>query len=364
MKDYYQVLEVDKSASLEEIKRAYRKLAHKYHPDKKGGNEKKFKEINEAYQVLGNKEKRAQYDRFGRVFEGGREGGFDQGFRTEDFWGGPGKGFGFDFGSFDLEDLIDDFFSFTQESRKKDLRQGQDMEIGIKIELEDVLTDIKKKINIFKKIICLRCKGLGGEPGSSVKECFSCRGVGWVPQMKKTFLGTITRDIICPECNGEGRIPEKPCNVCRGEGRINGEELIELEIPKGVDSGQVLKFTGKGDAGRRGGKSGNLYVRIFVQPHSLFQRKGDDLYLTLLIPFSQLILGGKIEIPFLGRRKGVLEIPAGASLKKIFKISQEGIPHFSDHGKGNLYIQLEMKIPKNLTKKQKELLEKLKEEGM
>jgi len=362
MKDYYQILGVNRNASLEEIKKAYRKLAHKYHPDKKGGDEKKFKEINEAYQVLGNKEKRTQYDKFGRVFEGAEREGFVPGFGfgAEDFW----TKFGFDFGSFDLESLFDEFFSFTREGVKKDLRQGQNIEIEMKINLEDVLTGIKRKINLFKKIICPRCNGRGGEPGSRVKECFSCRGVGWVPQMKKTFLGTITRDIICPECKGEGKIPEKPCNVCRGEGRIEGKELIEIEIPKGVDSGQVLKFFGKGDAGRRGGKSGNLYVRIFIEPHFLFQRKGDDLYLALPVSFSQLILGAKIEIPFLGKRKGCLEIPAGTSLKKIFKIPNEGLPHFSGWGKGDLYIQLEIKIPKHLTKRQKELLEKLREEGI
>lgn len=357
MKDYYQILGVDKNASFDEIKRAYHRLAHKYHPDKVGGNVKKFKEINEAYQVLGNKEKRAQYDRFGYVSD-------DKTFRTEDFWTHFGKGAGFEFDSFGFEDLFSEFFGFKKTERKKDLRRGENIEIEMEIDLEDVFIGNKKKINLAKKIICPRCNGFGGEPHTHIKECFSCRGMGWVSQMKKTFLGTFTREIICPECKGEGRMPEKLCNVCHGEGRIDGREIVEIVIPRGVDKGQVIKFSEKGNAGRRGGRAGDLYLYISIRSHPLFQRKGDDLYLKISVSFSQLVLGDRISIPFIENKKGILEIPPGSSLEKTFKISHEGLPRFNGTKRGDLYVQLEMKIPKHLTKTQKELLKRLKEEGI
>jgi molecular chaperone DnaJ len=362
MADYYKVLGVDKSASQEEIKKAYRKLAHKYHPDK-GGDEKKFKEINEAYQVLSNKEKREQYDKFGRVFEGQR--------------GGPGQGFGFDFGNFwqaqgqnqgfefDLSDLFDDFFGFSQrKAGKKNINRGQNIEIEVQLNLEDILKPFKKTVYLDKYVVCSRCEGSGGEPGSNVKECFSCRGTGEVQQIKKTIFGTMTRYIICPECQGEGKIPEKPCNVCKGEGRIEERKGIELIIPAGVDTGQTLKFSGKGDAGRRGGKPGDLYVKIYIKPHSLFRRKGDDLYFSKEISFSQAVLGDEIEIPTLEGKKLLLKVPSGTESGKIFQISKKGIPHFSHFGRGNIYVELKIKTPKKLTKKQKELLENLKKEGI
>jgi len=367
MKDYYQILGVTRDASAEEIKKAYRELAHKYHPDK-GGDEKKFKEIAEAYQVLGNKEKRTQYDRFGRVFEGGQ--GFGQGFGGFDF-GSFSQGFGkegFDKEGFsfdiDIEDLLDDFFGLGKRGKRKDIHQGRDIEVEMEIDLKDTLESLKKKITISKKMVCQRCHGSGAEPGSSIKECFTCRGQGEVQQMKKTFLGTITRYVICPECKGEGKIPEKTCNVCQGEGRIEGKEQIEVDIPAGVDSGQTIKFPGKGEAGRRGRKAGDLYVRIFVRPHHLFKRKGDDLYFSLPISLSQAALGDEIEVPTLEGKKILMKIPSGIESGKIFRISKEGIPHFSGWGRGNLYIKLEIRIPKKLTKKQKELLEKLKREGL
>ncbi len=371
MKDYYQILGVDRNASTEEIKKAYRKLAHKYHPDK-GGDEKKFKEIAEAYQVLSNKEKRAQYDKFGRVFEGGQGfGGFNQGF------GGFGKDFGgFDFGNFGrggkegfgfglgIEDLIDEFFGLGRKSRKRDVNQGEDIELQIEIDLKDTLQNLKKKVTISKKVVCPRCHGSGGEPGTRVKECFACRGKGEVQQIRKTFLGTVTRYVICPECKGEGKIPEKLCNVCQGEGRIDGKEQIEINIPPGMDSGQTIKISGRGEAGRRGKKAGDLYVRVFVRPHSLFKRKGDDLYISLPISLSQASLGDEIEVPTLEGKRLLMKVPAGTESGRTFRISGKGIPHFSGWGKGDLYVKLEIKLPKKLTKKQKELLEKLKEEGL
>ncbi|MDI6602768.1 MAG: molecular chaperone DnaJ [Patescibacteria group bacterium] len=364
-KDYYQILGVKRDASPEEIKKAYYKLAHKYHPDKEGGDEKKFKEINEAYQVLSDKEKRAQYDRFGRVFEGG-PGAAEPGFDFQWAWGRPGMDFesifGGDFG--DLGEMMEEMFNFGTLRRRKDLKKGKNIEIDIEIPLAECLKGREKVVTLYKYIICSRCQGTGAEPGTKISECFSCRGTGEVQQIKKTFFGSFTQYTICPECGGEGAHPEKPCNVCRAEGRVKGQEDIKIWIPAGVDTNQVIKIEGKGEAGKRGGKPGDLYVRIFVKKHPIFQRKGDDLYISVPISFSQAALGDEIEIPTLEGAKLLLKVPAGTESGKILRISGKGIPHFSGYGRGNLYVELIVKTPKRLTKRQKELLEKLKEEGV
>jgi len=355
MKDYYKILGVPRNASKEEIKKAYYKLAHKYHPDKKSGDEKKFKEINEAYQVLSDAEKRAQYDRFGRVFEG-PERGFDWG-SAFDFR----RSFDFDL-DFDFEKIFEDFFA--PGFQKKEPRKGEDISIDIEIPLEATLRSFEKEIVLRKFILCPRCQGTGAEPGTKIKECFSCRGTGQVQQIKKTFFGTITRFVTCPECGGEGKRPEKPCNVCKGEGRIRGQEKIRFFVPAGVDSNQVLTFKGKGNVGRKGRGAGDLFVRIRVLPHKIFKRRGDDLYVKKNVSLSQAALGDEIEIETLEKKKILLKIPAGTESGKLFEITGKGIPHFSGFGRGNLYVEIRVKIPKRLTKSQKELLEKLKKEGL
>ena len=361
MKDYYTILGVPQNASKEEIKKAYRKLAHQYHPDR-GGDEEKMKEINEAYQVLGNTEKRAQYDRFGRTFEGVGGGG-REGFDFGSFWQDM-RGESFDFGSFDFEDLFEDFFGVGQKFRKKEANRGRDIEIKIEINLKDTLESIQRNIDLDKMVSCQRCQGSGAEPNYELKECFSCRGSGEVQQIKKTIFGTFARYVVCPECQGEGRIPQRPCNVCKGEGRIKGEEEIEVSIPAGVDSGQTIKITGRGEAGRRKGRAGDLYIKIFVKKDKIFKRRGDDLFVEAPISFSCASLGDEVELSTLEGKKILLKIPSGTESGKVFRISSKGIPHFSGWGRGNLYARLLIKTPKKLTKKQKELLERLKEEGI
>jgi len=373
--DYYEVLGVTRSASEEDIKKAFHKLAHKYHPDK-GGDEKKFKEINEAYQVLSDKQKRAQYDQFGRVFDqGGPGGGFgsDQGFNWA--WGNRPQGdVEFDFG--DIGDIFEDFFggggapfwSGGRRATKRDSRKGKDIQVDIEIALERTLKESVETINLAKYIVCHRCQGVGAEPGSKIKECFSCRGTGQVQQIKKTIFGSYTTLATCPECKGEGTIPEKPCNVCKGEGRIKGQETIEINIPAGIDTNQVIRVDGKGEAGKKSAKPGNLFVRIFVKQHPMFERRGDDLFSQAEISFSQAALGDEIEIKSLDDPKGtpniLLEVPAGTESGKILRISGKGIPHFGGYGRGNLYIELKVKTPKKLSKKQKELLDELRKEGL
>jgi len=370
MKDYYQILGVSRDASREEIKKAYYKLAHKYHPDK-GGDDKKFKEINEAYQVLSNKEKRTQYDRFGRVFEGvGAEPGFD----FQWAWGRPD--IDFEFGFEDLGDMVEEMFGFGTPRKRRNLKKGKDIEIEIEIPLEETLKGKEKVITLEKMILCPRCQGLGSEPETKIKECFSCRGTGQVQQIKKTFFGSFTRYITCPECGGEGYRPEKPCNVCRGEGRIRAAEEIKVFIPAGVDNNQIIKVEGKGEAGKKGGKSGDLYVRIFIKEHPIFDRKGDDLYISVPVSFAQAALGDEIEVPTLEgpegkpsasygvKKKILLKVPSGTESGKILRISGKGIPHFSGYGRGHLFVELIIKTPKKLTKRQKELLEQLRKEGI
>lgn len=363
--DYYEVLGIAKTASQDEIKKAFHKLAHKYHPDK-GGDEKKFKEINEAYQVLSDAKKRAQYDQFGQAFGNGNgfsaEGGPASGWNWA--WGNPSANSGgveFDLG--DLGDMFEEFFGGRRTS-KKDARKGKDIQVDIEMPLERTLKDYVEKINLEKYIACKRCGGAGAEPGTKIKECFSCRGAGRVQQIKKTIFGSYTTMATCPECKGEGNIPEKPCNVCHGEGRVKGQETTEVKIPAGIDTNQVIKIEGKGETGKRGVKAGNLFVRIFIKKHPVFERRGDDLFIRTEITFSQAVLGDEIEIKSLEETSLLVQIPAGTESGKILRISGKGIPHFHGHGKGNLYIELRVKTPRKLTREQKELLKKLKDAGI
>ncbi len=365
-KDYYQILGIAKGASQEDIKRAYHRLAHKFHPDK-GGDTIKFKEVSEAYQILSDADKRAQYDKFGRVFEGG--GGVGQegfsGFR----WGFPGteggeeegsSGFSFDF---DVGDIFEDFFGGT-DARGKDLRRGKDVELELEIPLEATLQRREEVISLQRFSTCSRCQGVGAEPGSKVKECFSCRGTGQVQRIQRTIFGSFTRGGICPECEGEGLQPEKLCNVCKGEGRVKGLETLKAQIPAGIDSNQILKVAGKGEAGRRKGRAGDLYIRIHVKPHPVFQRKGDDLFVRMSILFSQAVLGDEVEVSTIEGASILVAIAPGTEPGKIVKVPGKGIPHFSGLGRGTMNIEVQFKIPKKLTQEQRELLERLKKEGI
>lgn len=350
MKDYYKILGVSENASPEEIREAFYRLAHKYHPDK-GGDPEKFKEVNEAYQVLSDREKRAQYDqrrRFG--FEGEVP-------HFEWVW----KEAPFDFG-FDLDEIFEEFFDFGR--RKRETKRGRDIEIEVTIELEDVLKGKDISFPLEKYVSCSRCQGTGGEPGTKIVKCEMCGGTGEVQQLKRSFFGTFTRYVICPACHGEGAKFEKVCNVCNGEGRIKKKEEVFVSIPKGVDTGHRIKIKGQGEAGKRGGKPGDLIVFIYVKKHPIFERKGDDLFCRIEIPLTTALLGGGIFVSTLEKEKISIEIPAGTGSGEVFKIPHRGLPHYLGYGRGNLYCQVEIKIPKKLTKEQRELLKRLKELGL
>ncbi len=362
MKDYYQILGVSRNASKEEIKKAYRKLAHKYHPDKSGGDEKKFKEINEAYQVLSDETKKSQYDQYGTVFENqGSSPGGGQGFNYQN-WGDFGGGFDFDMG--DIGDIFEEAFGFSSPGRAGDKRKGKSIEVDLEIPLETTIKGEEKEFNLMKFVSCSRCQGEGAEPGTNKNQCFSCRGTGKVQQIKKTIFGSFTKVTICPECGGEGQKPDKPCNVCSGEGRVKKEERIKVFIPAGVDNNQILKASGKGHAGKKGGQPGDLYIKITIKEDPVYKRKGDDLYRNLAINFSEAVFGGEKEFETIDGKKISVKIPSGTDSGKILKISNKGIPHFSGFGRGNLYLKLTIITPKKLTRKQKELIREIKKEGL
>ena len=364
-KDYYQILGVKKDATSEEIRQAYHQLAHKHHPDK-GGDSEKFKEISEAYQVLSSPQKRSQYDQFGPAPAYGGDGGGRPSQNWDFNWSWNGQpaqeNMGFDFS--DLGDVFEEFFGSGGPRKRKNAQKGKDIEIAIGISLEETLRDQEKEISLEKFIKCRRCQGLGGEPGSQIKECFSCRGLGEVQQIRRTVFGSFTQLVTCPECKSEGQRPEKPCNVCHGEGRIKDREKIKIIIPAGIDQNQIIKMGGAGDQGKRGKNPGDLYVRVVVKSHPIFERKGDDLFMELPLSFSQLALGDEVEITDLAKRKIILTVPAGSEPEKILRLSDKGIPHFRGKGQGNLYVSLGIKIPQRLSPRQKELLKKIREEGI
>lgn len=362
--DYYEILGVTKGASQDEIKKAFHKLAHKYHPDK-GGDEKRFKEINEAYQVLSDAQKRQQYDQFGAGFA--EMPGAGQKGQNWDFnWSWQNQNQDIDFE--DLGDVFENLFSFGggggRRAAKKDIHKGKNIQIDIEISLEDTLRQTHRKITLAKQILCHRCHGKGAEPGTKINECVMCRGQGQVQQVKRTILGSYTTFTVCPECHGDGTKPEKSCNVCKGEGRVKGEETIDITIPAGIDNNQAIEIEGKGDAGKRGGKAGDLYVRIFVKEHPVFERKEDDLYVTQEIKYSSAALGDEIETPTLEGTNILLMVPQGTESGKILRISGKGIPHYGGYGRGNMYVELIIKTPKKISKEQKRALDQLRKEGL
>ncbi len=363
MKDYYSILGVSKNASKEEIKKAFRRLAHKYHPDK-GGDEAKFKEINEAYQVLSNDQKRAQYDQFGRTFEGGgaQQGGFDFSNFSQWFGGAQhsGQNANFNWQDFGFEDLFGDFFGASRTGRRQKSRAA-DIVVDLTLTLEEILHSTEKEISLKKFVQCGHCHGTGVEPGSKMKTCPDCKGTGQIHRVRQTILGNFQEIKTCPRCYGAGKIPEKVCSSCRGTGRVKKIEKIIIKIPAGIEDGQMIKLEGKGEAGGLSQHPGDLYVKIHIAPHPLFQREGANLILEKKIKITQAILGDTIEIPTL--EKDIrLKIPAGIQPGQTIKVEGKGLPYFGQRKRGDLLVKVDVEIPKRLSKRAKELLKQLKEE--
>lgn len=370
-KDYYKVLGVPRNATKEDIKKAYRALAHKYHPDK-GGDEARFKELNEAYQVLSDERKRNQYDQFGQVFESGgggpRQGGFGfewPGGLKFDFGNEGGSSSGRGFTDFDFSDIFEDFLGMgAREGRTRAKeRKGKDLRVSLEISFEESIFGAKKEMEIDKLARCEKCQGKGAEPGSKLKNCPNCQGKGNIQKTERTFLGSFTQVSTCPVCFGSGQRPEINCRDCAGKGIRQLVERLEIFIPKGVQSGEILKITGKGEASLTGGVPGDLYINIRVQPHKIFRRQEDDIIMQLPIKLSQALLGDTLEMDTLDGKIN-LKIPEGTQPGDILKVRGKGAYYQSGYGRGNLLIEIKIDLPKHLNKNIKEIIEKLRREGI
>ncbi|HAI74331.1 MAG TPA: molecular chaperone DnaJ [Candidatus Moranbacteria bacterium] len=369
--DYYQILGISKGASDDEIKKAYRKLAHKHHPDKAGGDEAKFKEINEAYQVLSDKSKRQQYDQFGQTFDqAGRGGGSAQGgFGGWDFsgfqgFGGQSGGFssqgGFDEEG-DLQDIFANFFGGQSRGGRRKKR-GKDIQVDAEISFEEMVIGATRKINLRKSTICDNCNGTGGEKGSELKTCSTCGGAGRVEKVSRSFFGSFSQVTECPDCQGAGKRYEKLCSKCGGDGRVMAESQIEINIPAGIADGQTISMSGAGEAGGAGAIPGDLYINVHIKEHKEFQRKGQDILSSVQIPFSVAALGGETVIETIEGRLS-LKIPSGTQSGELFRIKGRGVPDLHSGARGNQLVKVIVRIPKNLSREQKRLLEELKQSG-
>lgn len=347
-KDYYRDLGLEKGAGDDEIKRAYRKLAMKYHPDKNQGNEEaesKFKEINEAYQVLSDPDKKAKYDQYGTAdFNGG-------------FGGGSG-GFDFDFGGMGgFGDIFDTFFGGSGGSsrRRNGPIPGDDLEYSLNLTFEEAIFGVEKEISITRKENCDTCSGSGAEPGTSSKTCDKCSGSGQIKVQRRTQLGNFVTTTTCDKCNGAGKIIEKPCNTCRGKGSLRKNRKITVKIPAGVDTGNIIPLRGQGEHGQNGGQPGDLYVRLRVQGSKKFTRKGNDIYIDTHISIGQATLGTSITVETV-HGKVEYSIPAGTQSGTLFRLKGKGVPKVNSSVIGDQYVKVIVDIPKNLNDKQKEAM--------
>ncbi|MFC1615772.1 molecular chaperone DnaJ [Patescibacteria group bacterium] len=357
--DLYEILGVKKDATDAEIKAAYRKLALKWHPDKHKGEkdaEKKFKEINQAYEILSDKQKRNQYDTFGKA---GGPGGF------------PGGG-GFDFsGGFDMGGIADIFETFfgggrpggaSQRTKRNGQRRGNDIESTIRISFEESIFGSEKELEIVKAAKCIHCDGKGVEPGSKLIDCSTCSGSGEIRSVKNTILGQMSTARICDQCRGEGKFPEKKCSVCHNTTRIRAKERVKIKIPAGVDQGSTIRLSGKGEAGIKGGPSGDLYINLNIEPSKTFSRVGLNIHTDLEIHLTQAVLGSEMDVETVyGPEK--IKIPPGTQDGAVFKIPEKGVQDVQSSNKGDHLVKIIIIIPKKLSKKEKELYGQLAEEA-
>jgi molecular chaperone DnaJ len=359
-KDYYEILGVDRKASKDEIKKAFHKLAHKYHPDKEGGDEAKFKEINEAYQILSDDAKRAQYDAYGYGFNGSGgsgPGGFGGGFEGFDFsgFGNGGQG-GIEF---DLGDIFSEFFGDGRRGREK---RGRDISVDIQITFKEAIFGTERKILINKIAECDTCHGSGAAVGSKTKKCQTCDGKGVIREARRSFFGQVMTTRECPTCHGRGEMPEKLCNVCGGEGVVKKNTEVILNIPAGIENGEMIRLSGQGEA-VSGGSPGDLYVKVHVEKHPVFTREGVNLLMNLNVKLTDAITGADYPIETLDGKLTV-KIPEGISSGEILRIKGKGVPYNRGTKRGDLYVKVIVKTPTKLSKRAKQLVEELKKEGI
>ncbi len=362
-KDYYKVLGVEKTATADEIKKAFRKLAHEYHPDKGTGNEAKFKEASEAYSVLSDENKRKQYDTFGSAGPGA--GGNYSGF------GGFGNGFeGFDFSQFtqgngnnfefDLGDIFGDFFGGGSGGRSRQ-RRGADISINLEISFYESVFGGDKEVYLTKTSTCKDCRGTGAKTGTEMHSCNDCNGRGKVKVAQRSFMGSFVTEKMCTKCNGSGKVPKEKCSTCRGAGVINKPEQFKIKVPANINDGETLRLTGAGEA-ITGGQSGDLYIKISVKPDKVFEKQGTDLIMTLPIKLTDALLGTKMDIKTLDGNIE-LKIPEGIAYGEILRVKGKGVPKPSGT-RGDLLIKIDIVTPNRLSRNAKKLIEELKGEGV
>ena len=361
-RDYYEVLGLSKGASDDEIKKAFRKGAMKYHPDKNPGDkvaEEKFKEINEAYEVLSDPDKKSKYDRFGHA-------GVDPNFGAGGFGGGQGfggfGGFGGGAGGFGFEDIFDMFGGMAgggrRSSRRNGPQKGKDLQKTVTIEFTEALFGCTKELELNKDVKCKTCGGSGAKAGTSKKTCDQCGGSGQVSQVSQTPFGRFQNIITCPKCGGSGQIIENPCPDCSGTGKVRKKVKIKVDIPAGVDNDSVITLRGQGAPGNNGGPDGDLYVVINVKPHSTYKRKGDDLYLDLPISYDQAALGAKVKVPGFGETYNYT-ITAGTQTGSTFRLKGKGAPNVHTGRKGDLYVKVNIEVPTKLSSKEKKAIKEM-----
>ncbi len=356
-KDYYEILGVPKGASKDELKKAFHKLAHKHHPDKNKGDDKKFKEVNEAYQTLSDDQKRAQYDRFGsdgpQGFNPGQGGG---GFGGFDFSGTQG-GMEFDMG--DLGDIFGDFFGGGV--RGKQPARGRDISTEIDLSFEESIFGVTRKVLISKQSTCDICKGNGGKPGTKSDTCQTCNGNGQIREVKRSILGSFSSVRTCDMCNGTGKIPSEKCTECRGAGILKKQEEITINIPAGINHGEMVRMTGMGEA-IKGGQSGDLYIKVNVKSHAVYKREGLNLMMDLPIKLTDALLGIGYELKTLEGAIVEVKIPEGINHNELLRVRGKGVP--SNRGRGDIIIRIQVQMPKKLSRKSKEIIDELKKEGI
>jgi molecular chaperone DnaJ len=363
-KNFYDILGVDKSASADDIKRAYRKKAHEFHPDKGTGNEEKFKEVNEAYQVLSNQEKRSQYDQYGQTFDqaqrngqgfgGGHGGGFD----GDPFGGFGGFGGGQGGVEFDFGDIFGDIFGGGGGQRQARRARGVDLEMPITITFEESIFGAEKEISLEKKDACPVCKGNGAEPGTKISTCPKCHGQGQINTQRRTIFGNINSAMMCDQCEGDGKVPESPCKECSGSGVKRQHKTLQIKIPAGIDDGQRIRITGEGEVGYKGTNPGDLYLLIRVKPSKEFVRDGHNLLKSIPISFAQAALGTKVMVETVDG-KIELKIPSGTQSGKVFRVAGKGVPYVNSGKQGDLLVTVRVVVPNKLTKKETELIKEL-----
>ena len=354
-RDYYEVLGVNKSASDDEIKKAFRKAAVKHHPDKEGGDEAKFKEVNEAYEVLKDKQKRQRYDQFGHAGVGGASsGGGGGGNPFEGFGGFQGQNVHFDFGDGGLGDIFGQFFGGAQQQRGP--RRGRDIEVSLKLTFEEAVFGLEYPLELEMEDECTHCKGSTVEPGYAMKTCPDCKGAGQQTRVMNTMFGPIQQSVMCDTCQGKGKVPEKPCSVCHGTGTERRKKTMTIKIPAGIDDGATIRLRERGEAAEGGGAKGDMYVHISVKPHKTFTREGDIILSEAHVSMIDAALGTEIDVETVDGTV-TMKIPAGTQSGTDFKLSGHGVPHLRSNSRGAHIVSILVDTPTKLSKKQKELLE-------